>query len=167
MRLRMSLVVVVGILAILAVGTDTTLVAVAAPDTDACLLVTQAQLSAALGVSMDAGKHTTPTYVKTCTWTPAGGATKNLKFVTLNLESGDGFERAKDMMVQMKPKNTVITPASGIGDDAYYTVFGGTIINLMVKKGNVSFKLAIYGSTDSDKAMTIEKTIALGIVSKL
>lgn len=139
----------------------------AAPDTDACLLVTQAQLSAALGVSMAAGTHTTPTYVKTCTWSPSGGATKSLKFVTLNLEAGDGYERAKNTMVQLKPKNTVITPVSGIGDDAYYIFFGSTITNLMVKKGNVSFKLALYGETAPEKAMAMEKTLALEIVGKL
>ena len=154
---------VVGILVILLNCAATAPVAMA--DTDACTLVTQAQLSAALGVPMDAGKHTTPTYVKTCTWVPTGGATKSLKFVTLNLESANGFEGGKSLVTASK--DVVVTPASGIGDDAYYAVFGGKIVNLMVKKGNVSFKLAIYGSSDTDKAMAMEKTIAQGVVSKL
>jgi hypothetical protein len=165
MRARILFAVV--IFGILLGGAATAPTAGAAPDTDACLLVTQAQLSTALGVSMAAGGHTTPTYVKTCTWTPSGGATKSLKFVTLNLESASGYEGAKNMMMQAKAKNVVITPASGIGDDAYYSVFSGTITNLMVKKGSVSFKLAIYGSSDAEKAMAMEKTIALEIVSKL
>ena len=155
------------IFALFLAGAATTPSAMAAPDTDACLLVTQARLSAVLGVPMAAGAHTTPTYVKTCTWTPAGGATKSLKFVTLNLEAGDGYERAKSMMVQMKPKNTVITPVSGIGDDAYYTVFGSTITNLIVKKGNVSVKLAFYGENAPDKAMAMETTLAWEMVGKL
>ena len=69
--------------------------------------------------------------------------------------------------MQFKPKDAMITPVSGIGGDAYYTVFGGTITNLMVKKGNVSFKLAIYGGPAPEKAMAMEKTLALEIVGKL
>lgn len=154
---------VVGVFAILLSSAATA--AVAAADTDACTLVTQAQLSAALGVPMDAGKHTTPTYVKTCTWVPTGGATKTVKFVTLNLESASGFEGGKSLA--LATKEVAVTPASGIGDDAYYAVYGGKVVNLIVKKGNVSFKLAIYGTSDVDKAMAIEKTIAQGFVSKL
>jgi|SRR5579859_187682 len=141
--------------------------AAAAPDTDACLLVTQARLSAVLGVPMGAGAHTTPTYVKTCTWTPSGGATKTLKAVTLNLESADGYQAGKNLMEQMKPKNTTFTPASGIGDDAYYMSFGSNITNLMVKKGKASFKLAMYGDTAPEKAMAMEKILALEILPKL
>lgn len=142
-------------------------IAAAAPDTDACLLVTQARLSAVLGVPMGAGAHTTPTYVKTCTWAPSGGATKTLKAVTLNLESADGYQAGKNLMEQMKPKNTTFTPASGIGDDAYYMSFGSNITNLMVKKGKVSFKLAMYGDTAPEKAMAMEKILALEILPKL
>jgi hypothetical protein len=120
----------------------------AAPSDDACLLITQAQLSEVLGVSMAAGQHTTPTYVKTCTWVPSSGATPTLKFVTLNLESSDKFEAAKKMMsqmAQMQPKNATFTQASGVGDDAYYASFGPTIMNL-----SVSFKLALYGATPAE-----------------
>jgi hypothetical protein len=161
--MRTRLIFAIGVFAILlSVGATAP---VAAADTDACTLVTQAQLSAALSVPMDAGKHTTPTYVKTCTWVPTGGATKSLKFVTLNLESANGFEGGKSLA--MATKEVVMTPASGIGDDAYFAVFGGKIVNLMVKKGSVSFKLAIYGASDIDKAMSMEKSIAQGVVSKL
>jgi hypothetical protein len=142
----------------------------AAPSDDACLLVTQAQLSDVLGISMAAGQHTTPTYLKTCTWIPSGGGTPTLKFITLNLEPSDKFEAAKKMMsqmAQMQPKNASFTSINGIGDDAYYASFGPTIMNLMVKKGSVSFKLALYGATPAEKAMTMEKALALQIVSRL
>jgi hypothetical protein len=142
----------------------------AAPSDDACLLITQAQLSEVLGVSIAVGQHTTPTYVKTCTWLPSSGGTPTLKFVTLNLEPSDKFEAAKKMMpqmAQMQPKNASFTSINGIGDDAYYASFGPTIMNLMVKKGSISFKLALYGATPAGEAMSMEKTLALQIVSKL
>jgi hypothetical protein len=141
--------------------------ATAAPAADACLLLTPAELSSVLGVQMAAGQHTTPTYLKTCTWTPSGGSTKALKFVTLNLESADGYEAGKNMMKQMQSKNMTFTPATGIGDDAFYTIFGSNITSLIAKKGKVSFKLAFYGETVPEKVMAMEKTLALQFISKL
>lgn len=155
------------VLIIFILATVTPPSATAAPADDACLLLTQAQLAAAFGVSFAPGQHTTPTYLKTCTWIPSGGSTDTLKFVTLNLESASAYDGGKNMMQQMKPKGVIITPASGIGDDSYYISFGSNITNLMVKKGTVSFKLAIYGATPPEKAMAIEKTLALQFVSKL
>ena len=40
----------------------------AEPPDDACSLLTQAQVGAALSVSAGAGSYQTPTYKKTCTW---------------------------------------------------------------------------------------------------
>jgi hypothetical protein len=164
MRSKTSLAAV--IVAVFIGGAATTPSAGAAPPADACLLLTQTQMSAALAVSMAAGSHTTPEYLKTCTWAPSGGPTQSLKFVTLDLRPAEGFEDAKKMLEQMKPKNVTMTAVSGIGDDAYYTTFGGTITNLMVKKGNISFKLAMYGVASPDKAMAMEKVLATQILSK-
>ena len=83
------------IVAVFMGGAATTPSSVAAPPADACLLLNQAQLSAALAVSMAAGSHTTPEHLKTCTWVPSGGPTQSLKFVTLDLRPADGFENAK------------------------------------------------------------------------
>ena len=42
---------------------------IAQADTDACTVLTPAQVGAAVGVPVAAGTHVTPTFVKTCTWT--------------------------------------------------------------------------------------------------
>ena len=57
-------------------------VSAASPD-DACALVTQAKVTSVLGVTMGAGTYVTPEYLKTCTWTPSGGSTKGIDYVTL------------------------------------------------------------------------------------
>ena len=57
--------------------------------------------------------------------------------------------------------------ASGIGDDAYYTTMGTGYTGLMVKKGNVAMKIAVYGGMPTDKKKTAEKTLALQALSKL
>jgi hypothetical protein len=57
--------------------------------------------------------------------------------------------------------------ASGIGDDACYTSMGAGYTGLMVKKGNVALKIAIYGEMPADKKKAAEKTLALQALSKL
>src|SRR5260370_37138309 len=57
------------IAAIFIVGAATAPSATAAPTDDACSLLTQAQVSAALGASVGPGSYQGPPYKKTCTWT--------------------------------------------------------------------------------------------------
>ena len=135
----------------------------AAPPDDACSLLSQSQLSAALNATVGAGSYVTPTYKKTCIWNSAGDGTKGAKNVTLMLEGVDAFRAGKQTR-QMKASS--VTPASGIGDEAYYLAVGGNV-GLIVKKGNVAFKIAVYGSLPVDKKQALEKALAEHVVSKL
>ncbi len=149
--------------------------AAAAPSDDACALVTEGQVSAALGVSMGAGSHVTPTYLKTCTWTASGGA-KGIT-VTLSLQPGNSFAGAKSMMEMAKASagakgdrgaaQLTNASVSGLGDDAFYTSMGTNYTALLVKKGNTSFKVAIYGAVPVQEAKAKEKALALDVLSKL
>jgi hypothetical protein len=136
--------------------------------TDACALLTQAQLSAALAVPMDAGKYVTPGFLRTCTWTPSSGPTAAIKYFTLYLQPADGFEAGKSL-IQLGSGNgaAVVTSVSGAGDDAYFASFGSHITSLMVKKGDLAFKLTLYGASAPEKVMAMEKTLALQVLSKL
>jgi hypothetical protein len=147
----------------------------AATTDDACALVTQAQMNAAVGVSMGAGTHVTPTYVKTCTWTPSGGATKDVKSVTVSYQDAGSYDAGKRLMQQTQAAVAVKEgtgkmtdeSATGIGDDAYYTTMGTGYTGLMLKKGNVALKVAVYGDMPADKKKAVEKTLALQALSKL
>ena len=140
-----------------------------APAKDACLLLTQAQVSDAVGAAVGAGSHVNAQFVKTCTWTPTGSA-KDIKAVTLNLQTADSYDSGKKQLELAKGagvgEGVTLTPASGIGDDAYY-ITTGNITQLFFKKGTLAFKVAIYGALPSDKAMAAEKTLALDVASKL
>ena len=167
MRLKISsATIIVAVFIIAATTTPTTFAD--APGKDACLLLTQAQVNDALGISFGAGTHVTQQFVKTCTWTPTASS-KDVKAVTLNIQPGDTFEHGKQ---QLELANTAagggvkITSAAGIGDDAYYITTSPTITNLMFKKGTLAFKVSIYG-LPSDKAMAAEKSLALEVISKL
>jgi hypothetical protein len=133
----------------------------AAPPDDACSLLTQAQVSVAVSLSVGAGAYQ-GTYRKTCTWNAVSPATKSAKYVTLLLEGLDAYQAGKLAPV----KTIVVTPISGIGDDAYYLAVGPNV-GLIVKKGNVAFKVAVYGDIPIENKQAMEKTLAQQVVSKL
>jgi len=133
----------------------------AAPPDDACSLLTQAQVSVAVSVSVGAGAYQ-GTYKKTCTWNAVSPATKSAKYVTLLLEGLDAYQAGKLAPV----KTIVVTPISGIGDDAYYLAVGPNV-GLIVKKGNVAFKVAVYGDIPIENKQAMEKTLAQQVVSEL
>ena len=143
----------------------------AAP-TDACALVTQAQVSAALGVPVAAGTYVTPSYTKTCTFTPSSGATADVKALTISLQDASGYQTGKQLMAaaavrEGKDPSQLAGSASGIGDDAYYTTMGAGYTGLMVKEGNSALKIAIYGNLAADKKKAVEKAIALQAVMNM
>jgi hypothetical protein len=95
---------------------------------------------------------------------PANG----VKYVTLNLEQANGFEAGKNLMKQMQTTmHATMSSSSGIGDDAYYLSVHGNYTALMVKKGNVAFKVADYGDVPIDQAKAMTKTVVLHVLSKL
>lgn len=174
MRLKTSLGAAMAAMFVALAATEAS--AAATPPNDACLMVTQAQVSAAIGLSMGAGSHVTPTFLRTCTWVPAGSSGKGVGALTLYLQSADQYEAGKQMLEQMRTmakvekhgnsQPPVITPLSGIGDDAFYLDMGNTM-SLIAKKGNVQFKFVIYGDLPVEKKKAAEKTLALEVVSKL
>jgi hypothetical protein len=136
--------------------------AVAVPPGDACALLTSAQVGAALGVPVAAGTYVTPTFKKTCTWnaSTAGGG-----YVTLMLQEVGGFESGKQLG-QMGSTNMSVTSLGGVGDDAYYLAVRDQV-GLIVKKGNVAFKVAVYAHIPIESKQAKEKTLAQQVASGL
>jgi hypothetical protein len=140
-------------------------VAYAAPPTDPCSLLTQAQVSAVLGVSVEAAQHIAPTL---CQWSaPNQPNSINAKKVALTISNERAFGYAKTPVV----KSVKTIPASGICDDAVYALTPGVTpglgIALSVKKGASYFVVHVYGFPDQAKAMDMEKTLATQACSKL
>jgi hypothetical protein len=136
-----------------------------APAPDPCSLLTQAQVSAALGTTVEAPQHVAP---KLCQWsTPKQPNPVNARMVILTISSERAFGFAMTPVVS----STKAVPASGVGDDAVYAVSvdasGYSTAQLHVKKGGAYFVLHVYGFPDQTKIMEIEKTLALQACSKL
>jgi len=129
---------------------------------DACSLLTQAQVSAAVSISVGAGVVCDSNVQEDLHWNATNVVAQAAKFVTLMLQGLDAFQAGKAAPV----KTIVVTPVSGIGDDAYYLAVG-TNVGLIVKKGNVAFKIAVYGDIPIEKKESMEKTLAQQVVSQL
>jgi hypothetical protein len=88
--------------------------------------------------------------------------------VTLNLQTAasyDGGKRQVTMVIAAGAKGTEIKPAS-VGDDAYYFVTGDQA-GLLVKKGAVSFKVAVYAKISLEEKEAMELKLAKEVVAKL
>jgi hypothetical protein len=134
----------------------------AAPTDDACALLTGAQVSAGVSIPVKDGVPITPTDHKVCTWSATKPVPKSTKLVTLMLQTSDWFDKGKAAHLA----GTVTTPVTGVGDDAFYLALGENA-GLIVKKGNVAFKVAVYADVPLADKEAMEKTLALQIVSKL
>jgi len=139
--------------------------AYAVPPTDPCSLLTQAQVSAVLGVSVETAQHVAPTL---CQWSaPNQPNSMNAKKVALTISNERAFGYAKTPVV----KSVKTIPASGICEDAVYALTPGVTpglgIALYVKKGASYFVVHVYGFPDQTKAMDMEKTLATQACSKL
>ena len=124
--------------------------AFAAPPTEACSVLTAAQVSAALGASVGEGTYVVPNFKNTCTWNiPTGGA------VTLHLQSLELFNAGKGSLASMERSS-----GAGVGDEAYYLGAGATT-GLVVRKGSGAFKVSVYSSNlGLDQRKAIEKALA-------
>jgi hypothetical protein len=139
-------------------------VAQAAPPDDACALLAPAQVSAAAGVAFGPGVYVTPTFKTTCTWNATGDVKQqDAKIITLMLEGADAFQAGKQ---KVQSKMLPGSSASGIGDDAYF-VGMGNLASLFVRKGNVAFKVSVYGQMPVEKMQAMENALAQQVVAKL
>jgi len=128
---------------------------------DACMLLTPAQVSAALGVTVEAGKRVVSSSPRVCGWAPPGGPHIDAKKVTLTLMTVKSFETSKTPVESVEK-----APLSGVGDDAIYITTGGFGTALNVKKGNSAFQVRV-GGFKPEQEKQIEKSLALEILKKL
>lgn len=129
---------------------------------DPCSLLTSAQVSAALGVQVGAGK---PLAAKVCTWREEG--TQSSKKVALTILAANGFAIGKTPL-----QGTEKPSVSGVGDEAYYKYFSAPryekikVVDLDVRKGSDFFGVEV-GGLPVDEAKVKAKTLALEVLAKM
>lgn len=164
MKFRLAL--IVAVFFGFAIGSART--AYAAPSSDACSLLTAAQVSAVLGVPA-AGRALGP---KSCIWVQTGvkpGSPKRRVDLVILIMQGYTGGYA---MATMPNAPTSATHVGGLGDDAYYLSMksGPPTTELRVKKGSVAFGIQVQSHDTPftpDEIKAKEKTLALDILAKL
>lgn len=131
------------------------------PSGDACALLSAAQVSAALGVDVNAGVPVLPTTNALCSWNDPSGPLIGGKKLTLSLMNAKVYADGKN------PSSGIVkSTVRGVGDDAYSLMSTGFGASLSVKKGDTYIQLRVHGFR-VDKAQDIEKALALQLVPTL
>src|SRR5262245_60257568 len=133
-------------------------------EVEACTLITQAQVSAALEIPVNAGVPISRP--SSCQWIGKG------RFTTLTIIQPRGGKSPIESFNAGKASTMpgiTVEPVSGVGDDAYYVYFSNTTragLGLVVKKGSSAFEIRVYGF-DIDKAKPVAKTLCQSVAGKL
>lgn len=133
----------------------------AAVATDACTLLTAAQVSSVLGTAVEAGEHIVPNSLTSCGWMGPGGPSIGSKKMVLSLLSARSFQAGKTPV-----KGVTETLAPGIGDEAYYISMPPFGTALSVRKGSAYFQLRIAGFP-SGQVRTLERALALRLLERV
>jgi len=135
----------------------------AAAEPEVCALLTQQQVSAAVGVAVGAGVPALSSVA--CKWSGAD------KIVSLTLTRTRGAESPVDQFYSGKSlglPGMAVQPLSGVGDAAYYVYFAGKDrdgCHLMVKKNRSVFEVRVDGF-DLDHAKVVAKTLAQDVANE-
>jgi hypothetical protein len=136
----------------------------AASPTVACELLTQAQVSAALGVMVGAG--TPIARPGACQWVSKG------KIATLTITQPLGGKTPVEQFNTGKTsKRLGITTesVSGVGDEAFYIYFAANTpraaSGIVVRKGDATFEIRVYGFT-LEEGKTVGKSLAQDVAGK-
>jgi hypothetical protein len=132
-----------------------------AASNDACSLLTAAEVGAALGGAAGAGEPILPTDHKVCTWKAADGKS----WVTLMLQPASAYDSGMRLASYSGGK-LAPQPVAGVGEGAYFLPVGDQV-GMMVKKGAVAFKVAVYQHGPVGPKETAEKQLAGKVVGRL
>ncbi len=137
---------------------------------DACGILTQAEMSALLGVAVAPGERIMPTETRFCTWHEEGnGQRRNAK---ISFVSQQQYDAGKTPF-----PSVVTTTEAGIGDEAYFSKPKGMVNSLSVKKGSNFFRVAVRTNAEAfgkandaaidAKDKDVDRAIARAVLKKL
>jgi hypothetical protein len=162
---RTMIAAIVGSLVTVSIGSS---LSAGAGTSDGCAVLTPAQVSAVLGVSVGAGQHIIPSSPASCGWAQPADSNHTGKRAVFEIWRAVGkLSPADRFTIAQKPVQGIPkAPVSGVGDEAIYITTAGIGTGLTVRKGTSVLTVRVYGfPLDQIKAM--EKTLALDAIGKL
>jgi hypothetical protein len=154
----------------LAFATCGATIAFAAPPTNPCSLLTTAQVSATMGITVNAGKQEGQF---DCEWEEPGATLARGQRVYLHLLGPVGSltpaQRFDTIKMPLPVRGITKMSLTGVGDDAVYVVRGNSPPELTVKKGAAVFQVRIQGLPRIDTSLieAKEKALALHVLPNL
>lgn len=151
-------------------------IAIAAPTTnsaprrtaqaDACSLLTDAQVNAAIEATTQPGRHVTASSTRQCMWSDDPDHALDHRRVVLTYSAPTSFDIGK------KVSHPTAESVSGVGDDAYYEFFGTDAPALVVKKGGTVFTIRLLNglkakALDLATVKTRELDLAKAVAAKV
>ena len=137
---------------------------------DACSLLTQTEMSAAVGTPMNPGEHPSPD-TGSCTWRsrPASATGAQTPGVLLLLSVARLYAAFGPIFLAEEDRAGIqrFTSVLWLGDDAYYESEDGIETVLSVKKEAIVVQVTWVGGSDQQSVLDAEKTIAAQALSKL
>jgi hypothetical protein len=131
--------------------------------TDPCSLLSEAEVSAALGVPVTIVKSGSD--AQHCHWQQQGKRGTTVVDARLLVETAKTYDAAKNTM-GMSGKLTRV-PVTGVGDDAYYLV-GSRDVPLFAKRGGAALRVAVDGKGWSAAQIKAkEQALASALLGKL
>jgi hypothetical protein len=131
---------------------------------DACTLLTESQVSAALGIPVDAGVRPNSNEPRMCNWRESHKPTGPGRNVLLTIITANQFDDLK--------KQPMSAPTGGVGDEAVTSHPMHVPPLLTVKAGTHYFQILVRSDLVSSEEVdardqVVEKTLAAKIVKKL
>jgi hypothetical protein len=153
-----------------ACGGFITQAAFAASPANPCALLTPAQVSTTMGLTVGAGKQEGQF---DCEWDEPGANVVRGQRVFLHVLGAAGSltpaQRFDTIKMPLPVKGITKAPLNGVGDDAVYVIRGSTPPELTVKKGDSVFQVRIQGlpTAETNSIEAEEKTLALDVLANL
>lgn len=131
---------------------------------DACKLLTRSQVSAALGIPVDAGVRPIASEPRICNWRESNKPTGPGRNVMLTIINANQFDDQKKLPLS--------AAADGVGDAAVVTHIMRMPTVLTVKSGTHYFQLLVRSSLESSEEVdarnqALERKLAAKIIGKL
>jgi hypothetical protein len=130
--------------------------------TDACTLLTSAEVNATLGATLGPGGHPfgTPAI---CEWADQTNTMLIDKRVRLHITDPQKYATGKTPI-----QGIAKIPVSGLGDDAFYATVGSLGTTLEVLKGGSAFTINIAGQHwTAAQLVAMEETLARRAITRL
>ena len=139
------------------------LVSRASAQSDACTLLTAAEVSQTLGVTVRQGVHIPELSKITCGWSVSDPPKIDEPKVVVSIKTVDSFNTGKTPVPNIQK-----APVSGVGDEAYSATVPPFGTTLSVRKGKTAFSVSVRGTKlKLEQVQELEKKLATVVLGRI